>query len=319
MGETQPTPIGDNLDVNHRVLPFMDRFQLNEGALLEPLASQGPIDQLDPDTVSGIAHFSKELVHGMIEGYTVEGEAQVLLLRYRDIRNFARFQASRPAPDEASAPKVTKPKRQETPQKTFEEVARESLFAESDTPAIDKISSLVAKKPSNWRTLLTISRVFKEHYDLDDDSNQMLAGSVAKALREAYGRHLFSERATKQYLPEAYMGPWIAYLGESSPGFERSMHTELIKRSIDSIAPDAKVREILTIVAGFTLGMKKLLEELGGDEAQRDSMTASIMAAFQAKLRQYPEARERLKVLAEQAEELQPKPPVILKTELPAV
>jgi hypothetical protein len=147
----------------------------------------------------------------------------------------------------------------------------------------------------------------------------MLAGTAAKALREAYGRHLFSERATKQYLPEAYMGPWIAWLGETSPGFERSMHTELIKRSIDSIAPDANVNEILTLVAGFTLGMKKLQEELGGDKAQRDSMTASIMTAFQAKLRQYPEARERLKTLADQAERLLPKPPVILKTEPPTV
>lgn len=300
--ETQVALPDDRGNGGQRTLPFIDRFRLNEGALLEPLAGSEPIDQLDPETVSGIADLPKELVQETIRDYTIADEALPLLVKYRDIRVLNRLnEESNRALIEPRTHVAPKPQRREVPKKPFEDLAREKLFADPDTPALNQISSLVAKKPKDWRILQTICRVLTEHHDLDDANDQTFANSVAETFRVAYSRHLFNKDSSKQNLPEDYIGPWIAGLLEAKPGFEQSIQTELIKKSIESIRPDASVNQMLVIITGYTLGMSKLKHELGEDDSKLASIVESIMATMTAKLHQYPEARLRLRKLADQA------------------
>jgi hypothetical protein len=276
------------------VLTFLERLQLNEGTLIEPLAGGDPPEQLDPDTVSGIVSLPKEFVREIIEGYTLEDETQALLLRYRDIRNYGRLQANRESSEQVYTVQAPRPKRPEVAQRTFEEIVKESLFDGPDALRLDRISGLVAKKPRDWRTSLTIIRTIGERYDLGASQNQSLAESVAEALEVAHDRHLFNKTAIRVHLPELYIGSWISHLDETSPGFERSTYTDLILRCISSIRRDTSTDEMLVILSGFTLGMKKLRNNLGEEMDQVNSPAQTIMVAFRHKLHQYPEVIKRI-------------------------
>lgn len=153
---------------------FGELLALNEGVVLEPLASNTPPEKLDMFTVSGIAATPQEVLNGIIRAYGVGDEIDRMREKLRHIRieakDRARVGSFKPLPllnEPLTASAVETVPVQEAAENTSAQdhykIIDELVFPDSDDPDIRKVYDAISLDPFDPGLPIELGKVFKSH------------------------------------------------------------------------------------------------------------------------------------------------------------
>lgn len=250
---------------------FEEHFRSNDGALLELLASTGPLEEVDARIINGVSSLSRRFVHRFIEGYASaeDGgeEREILKKRFRSVRWFGSHALGTNldtlCPEEDIDKVSGKTPKHGTKNLGYQELAQGMIFDEGGELRIDQIPRLISKRPGDPALIYVIADVLEEK-GIDLQVEEPLQSEIRKAMDEAYSRNLFRGRRIDIDVASKILEKWVGYVesGSNVGGSGFVIHMTYISALLrGTLANLTKAQEFNKVMHGLKNGLESQVKD----------------------------------------------------------
>lgn len=269
-------------------LDFYELAVLNQGQVLEPLASEVPVRDLSPEVIEGLSRLPKSFVRDIIDGHTERPQTTELVVRYKEIKRVFAERAAKPVTPETET-KHHKPRREYTPPKPLEEIIEDLIFKGQEEPQVDRLSLVVAKDPSNPVLIHKVDEAFrKKGQALDEPANAQLSGLAKEAIWKGYNRYLFTNNLQgDDQRQHKLLRRWISCLEEAPSDFGLGLQHKVIKKVISESDPAHALSPFIPLLSSGVDAISQAMSVLSDYEGG-GVLYLPVIDALKAKLKTYP-------------------------------